>query len=125
MFCGRLHFVHCMLWLHVPLDNSIVFHVISLLLLFNETSLIFIIIKHVHFIPSIRSNCGKHRQFFPHLNSYDIVYHIHTVSSEMLCLRLLLVYTSSTFHCRHAAGVLYFVLSSPGFICSESGIRTA
>ena len=33
----------------------------------------------------------------------------------MLCLRLLLVYTSSTFHCRHAAGVLYFALSSSVF----------
>jgi hypothetical protein len=39
--------VYCMLWLHVSLDNSIVFHVISLLLLFNVTSLIFITIKRI------------------------------------------------------------------------------
>ena len=39
--------MYCMLWLHVPLDNSIVFHVISQLLLFYVTSLIFIIIKRI------------------------------------------------------------------------------
>jgi len=37
--------VYCMLWLHVSLDNSIVFHVFSIFLVFNVTSYVFIIIK--------------------------------------------------------------------------------
>jgi hypothetical protein len=44
-----------------------------------------ILTKHITapFIPSIRSNCGKHRQFCQHLNSYDIQ-HI-TECNTLLC----------------------------------------
>jgi hypothetical protein len=66
MFCERLYFVYCMLWLHVPLDNSIVFHVISPTLYTHDM------------VYPVHSKLKNHTQLCPSVYTYDMVYPIHS-----------------------------------------------
>ena len=67
-----------------------------------------------------QDKCSKYNWLFP---AYYCVQQF-TMSTKILCLHLLLIYTCSTFPCQHAAVVSCFALCNPLFVNNLSFIWT-